>query len=407
MESEGGDFPRPTEAVAELIKAGASFVLTAPPESIAEVNRAVMHPIGMEDVVGDPDLLAMALRMNEGNLHHWAASNVARPGARVPVNVIDEAIAFVRDVVRRGFDAGALDSFRTAQNASWRLWMQICFELTDDPAALRELLELTSLSIATFIDDTVKELADQINVARAELAGDTHAQRRAAVALILEGAPVSPARAEAQLRYSLQGPQQALVIYGEAGVAPDNLEEICEAIMEASGVTRRLTVLAGAAELWVWLPTEKLILSEVLAANPTVRVAAGSLGHDREGFRRSHFQALEARQMVTRLGSELSFVAYDDLALMSAMTDDLAKLDGFVAHTLGALTTADTAIVESVRTWFASECNASAAAARLYTHRNTVVRHLARAQELLPRPLEANATAVAAALEVLRWRRAD
>lgn len=405
MDVSGDEFPQPSVVVGDLIKAGASLVLAAPEAWLDEVNQAVMHPSGMEDVVGDPTLLAMALRINEGNLRHWATSNVAAPGARVPVNVTDEGISFVRDVVRRGFDAGALDSFRTAQNASWRLWMQICFELTDDLLVLRELLEITSVSIATFIDDTVTDLADQIDVARAELAGDTHAQRRAAVALILEGAPVSPARAEAQLRYSLAGPQQALVISGDVGVAPDDLERVCEVIMEASGATRRLTVLAGAAELWVWLPTDRLVLADALIDHPHVRVAAGSPGRDREGFRRSHFQALEAKQMVTRLSSELKFVTYDDLALMAAMTDDLARLDGFIAHTLGPLATADPVIVESMRTWFAVQCNASAAAARLYTHRNTVVRHVARAQELLPRPLESNTGAVAAALEALRWRR--
>ncbi len=46
----------------------------------------------------------------------------------------------------------------------------------------------------------------------------------------------------------------------------------------------------------------------------------------------------------------------------------------------------------------------SRTAQRLYTHRNTVLRRLARADELLPRPLAENAVAVAAALEVLRWR---
>jgi DNA-binding PucR family transcriptional regulator len=46
----------------------------------------------------------------------------------------------------------------------------------------------------------------------------------------------------------------------------------------------------------------------------------------------------------------------------------------------------------------------SRTAERLYTHRNTVLRRLARADELLPRPLAENVVSVAAALEVLRWR---
>ena len=48
--------------------------------------------------------------------------------------------------------------------------------------------------------------------------------------------------------------------------------------------------------------------------------------------------------------------------------------------------------------------NTSRTAERLYTHRNTVLRRLARADELLPCPLAENVVSVAAALEVLRWR---
>ncbi|AUH69543.1 MULTISPECIES: PucR family transcriptional regulator [Gordonia] len=404
MASDEAELAEPSREVADLIRAGVETVLNAPPEWIADMNHAAMHPAGMERVLVDADLREVALRINEGNLNHWARSNLADPGARVSVNLNEETIGFVRDLVRRGFDAGALDSFRTAQNTAWRLWMQICFGLTSDARLLRELLEVTSVSIATFIDDTVAELTHQIDVARAELAGDNHAQRRAAVALILEGAPIAPARADLALRYSIEGPQSAMVISGDAGLAPDDLEAACEAIMVASGVGRRLTVLAGASELWVWLPTDRLVVDAALAAHPHVRVTAGSPGAGREGFRRSHFEALEGQQLLTRLGSTARFAAYDDLALLAAMTRDLTRLDAFVAHTLGDLASADRGLHESVRMWFACQCNASAAAARLYTHRNTVVRHVARAQELLPRPLETNAVAVAAALEALRWR---
>ena len=57
-----------------------------------------------------------------------------------------------------------------------------------------------------------------------------------------------------------------------------------------------------------------------------------------------------------------------------------------------------------MRTFITLQCNASRAAARLYTHRNTLLRRLARADELLPRPLADNVVDVAVALDVLRWR---
>ncbi|WP_026919220.1 PucR family transcriptional regulator [Gordonia shandongensis] len=395
----------PSPDVADLIRSGVEIVLAAPPEWAADLNRAVMSPSGMAPIVADERLLEIALQINAGNLAHWAQSNLDAPGDRVSVNVTEQTTAFIRELVRRGFDAGALDSFRTAQNVAWQIWMQICFGLTTDAVLLRELLEVTSASIATFIDDTVAELARQLGVARAELAGDTHAQRRAAVALILEGAPISPARASDQLRYSIDGPHTAMILSGDVDMPPDELETACEAVMIASGVQRRLTVLAGAAELWVWVPTAQLVVDPALAAHPEVRVVAGSPGVGREGFRRSHFQALECRSLLSQMGSSARFAVYDDLRLLSAMSEDRKRVDEFVHEALGDLATADPVLHETMRIWMAEQCNAAAAAARLYTHRNTVVRRIARAQELLPAPLSSSSAAVAAALDIVRWRR--
>ena len=161
MRSGSEPLPPPSDAVAELIRTGVGLVLNAPPEWVAEMNRAVARPAGMERGIVDSvdsDTLAMTFQINEGNLNHWAQSNLTHPGVRVSVNMNEETASFIRDLVRRGFDSGALDSFRAGQNAAWQIWMQLCFQLTDDMNLLRELLEVTSRSIATFIDDTVGEL---------------------------------------------------------------------------------------------------------------------------------------------------------------------------------------------------------------------------------------------------------
>jgi hypothetical protein len=71
---------------------------------------------------------------------------------------------------------------------------------------------------------------------------------------------------------------------------------------------------------------------------------------------------------------------------------------------LGQLADAGTEITEAVRGYIAAQCNASRAAAELYTHRNTLLRRLARADQLLPRPLAENVLNVGVALEMLRWQ---
>jgi DNA-binding PucR family transcriptional regulator len=57
-----------------------------------------------------------------------------------------------------------------------------------------------------------------------------------------------------------------------------------------------------------------------------------------------------------------------------------------------------------VLSFVTEQCNASRAATRLYTHRNTLLRRLARADEMLPQPLQTNSVHIAVALEALRWQ---
>ncbi|MGY1842638.1 helix-turn-helix domain-containing protein [Modestobacter sp. SYSU DS0875] len=85
------------------------------------------------------------------------------------------------------------------------------------------------------------------------------------------------------------------------------------------------------------------------------------------------------------------------------LTSDRTRVAEFLADTLGDLVGADAATRDTVLAYVRELGNASRTA-RLYTHRNTVLRRLARADALLPRPLAENVMAVAAALEVLRWR---
>jgi DNA-binding PucR family transcriptional regulator len=401
-------WPEVSPRVRALVRRGAEQVLDPRAEWVSELHQASLSGERMRPVAEDPVLAEGTRRTNLANLMHWAASNVQHPGRRVPANLGPEALEAARDLVRRGLDESALDAYRTAQQVAWRRWMEICFELTDDPAELRELLDVSSLSISTFIDDTVAAVSAQMQAERDELTRGTMAERRTAVTLLLAGAPIGRSRAEAQLGYRLSGPHTAGIVWGGAGTDADDLEAAAEALMRVAGAQHRLTVVASAAALWVWLPVPAAPAVESLAgprgAHPEVRVALGRPGRDLAGFRRSHLDAATTQRMLAALTSPQQVARYDDVQLVALLTGDRAASEEFVADTLGGLASAEPEVVETVRTYVREQCNASRTAERLYTHRNTVLRRLARADELLPQPLADNLVAVAAALDVLHWR---
>jgi len=396
---------RPSTRVRQLIRQAAQITVNSPPEWLDELDSAVLA--ANPTIAVDPELAAAVSRSNQANLFFWATANVRDPGAAVPPNAGPEPLSVARELVRRGLDAYALDAYRVGEGVAWRRLMQIAFELTSDPAELREFLDVCSRSISAFVDATLSAIAAQIDLERDELTRGTHAERRETVALILDGAPIPRQRAEGRLGYALTGPHTAAVIWSDdpkGNLA--RLDGAAAAVGHAAGAARPLVVPASTATRWVWVPgaVDSEALPQAVSETPDVRIAMGPTALGVDGFRRSHFDAITTQQLMARLRSPQQIALFTDVALVALITADTDRAAEFVTHTLGGLEAAGTELQATVRTFVDEQCNASRAAARLYTHRNTLLRRLARADELLPRPLAETSVNVAVALDVLRWR---
>lgn len=397
---------RPSPAVQELVRQCAQRVVNPRPEWLAELDAVVLA--ASPAIATDPELAAAVSASNRANFFFWGTANVRDPGAPVPPNTGPEPMNIARELVRRGLDAYTLVAYRVGEGAAWRRLMEIAFELTSDPAELHELLDVCFRSIRQFVDGTLSFIATQIDAERDELTRGTHAERRETVALLLEGAPIPLHRAEARLGYALTGSHTAAVVWSDN---PDGdlarLDRIAAQFGQTTG-TRALSVHASTATRWVWAPgsagVDVAALHDSLADLPDVHVAIGSTADGVDGFRRSHFDALTTQQMMARLHSPQRVARFTDIQLTALVTTDTDRAAEFVRHTLGDLETAGRELQESVRVFVAEQCNASRAATRLFTHRNTLLRRLARADELLPRPLAESPVAVAVALDVVRWR---
>lgn len=399
-----------SQRVRALMQRGAKMVIDVPQDWLDELDRATLAPEYMRTLADDPVLAEAIRQSNRSNRLHWAAANVGHPGEPVPANQGRESLMLARNLVRRGLDESiAVDAFRLAQNVSWQSWMRIAFALTSDVEELRELLDISAHSIASFIDATITWIYQQLQAERQEVSRATHAEHWETVTLILDGAPITRQHAERRLGYRLNRHHTAAVIWGDA--AQGNLADLDRAVelMNHTVDGRRvLSVLAGAATRWLWLPgADGPDLGGVTAAVrqlPGVRVAVGPTAAGVEGFRRSHFDAITAQRMVVRLGSAQRVVSFTDIELIALITADPERADRFIKHTLGDFEAADADLHATVLTFVHEQCNASRAAARLFTHRNTLQRRLNCANNLLPQPLEEASVHVAVALEALRWR---
>jgi DNA-binding PucR family transcriptional regulator len=394
----------PPARICALIRAGAEIALNQREEWLTELGEAILRGPNMAPVAVDPVLAASAKRTIRSNLVQWAASNVRDPGARVAANLANDLVDVARDLVRRGLNESSLDAYRVGQSIALQRWTGIAFSLTSDPGELRELLDFSYRSIATFVDDTVEAISAQMQRERAHLTSGTHAERREVVALLLDGSPIPPRRAEARLGYRLAGDHTAAIVWSDdrsSGLA--ELDRAAEALAGEPGNPRPLTVIADSATRWLWLPRVPDTAGITPAIAPSVRIALGSRRAGLDGFRRSHWEALTTQRMLARFSAPQRVATHDEIELVSLLTQEPERAEQFVRHSLGELEHAPADVLDAVRTYIAEECNASRAAGRLFTHRNTMVRRLARADELLPIPLADNVLRVGVALEIIRW----
>ncbi len=356
-------------------------------------------------VAEDPVLAEAARRSVRSSLMHWAAANVSNPGAPVPANLGPEPLSIARDMVRRGMEPF---TFRPAQSVGWKVWMDTVFRLTSDAEELRELFEVSFQSISDFLDATSDGIAAQIRQEREELVRGTHAERREVTALILDGAPISRLRAEARLGYVLNRAHIGAVIWSDE---PDGdlrqLDRLAEAFGHAADFSRPLTVTATAASRWVWVAAATLDVERVQQAvenNPGTRIAIGTSAKGIEGFRRTHLEALTTQRMVAGLRSRQRVALFADIQLIALITQNSQAADDFIKNVLGDLESASPELQQTVLTFINEQCNIGRTTKLLYAHRNTLLRRLDRAQQLLPRPLEHTSVHVAVALEALQWR---
>jgi DNA-binding PucR family transcriptional regulator len=326
----------------------------------------------------------------------------------VTANVGPGTLELARDIVRRGLDDTSLSAYRVGQNVVWRHWMETAFALTSDVALLQEMLDITYRSMSAYTDATLAGVGAQIDREREQLLSGAHAERMEVVSLILDGAPISARRASTRLRYELARPHTAYIVWSDTpGLAHGELERTAGALARAAGALRPLTVAAGVSSLWAWCSTDTGFdagaFRAAVPADSGIRVALGSSLAGIDGFRRSHHDAIVTQRLMRRMPGELRLAGHRDVHLVALAAHDDEDAADFVNRTIGDLATADRELRDTLRTYIREQFNSTRTAKALFTHRNTILNRLARAEKLLPAPLAGRGLEVGLALEIVHW----
>jgi DNA-binding PucR family transcriptional regulator len=374
---------------AELVALIAEQLHASEDDLVREMDAAAIEVV---PVLGaDAAIAGEVSASNRANLRRFLT--VARHAhAPPPVEVPPEALDIARTLVRRGIEFDALfQAYRRGQEVVWQRWMESAYRVAQTAPELVAVLDASLTLLFGYVDEVLRRVLTAAQREREEVLGGALARRIETARLILDGAPIDVQTAGRRLGYELSRSHTAIVLWAEPpGVAHGALESAAAVLARALGTRRPLTLPAGTSTLWAWLGSdEPLAVAQLRAAladtNPAVRAAAGPTERGIRGFRRTHEAALDAHRLLAGSPGE-GFVTYAELEVTALAAHDAVRAAEFVASTLGPLAADEpnaARLRETLRVFLDEAEHAPRSAARLHTHRNTILQRVARATELL------------------------
>lgn len=391
--------------VENLLRAVATWFIDPESGALPRVEEASLAGIG-DPFNADPMMAQEVRESTRLNVRHWVTMMATAPHQPVKPTLAGPVVGIAREMIRRGADRAVWTAYHVAKDEAWRLWMQHTFQLEADPTVLAAALDLASRSLGSWVDATLDELTALVQREREDYLWQSHTQRLATVTQLLDEDPAEIDRVEHLLGYRLRGAHLAAVLWTVATM-PDQaaLMRTASELRRRAGAAQLLAVPASSSSLWLWLgshePLDPPVLTDAVAED-AVHLAVGGAGVDVDGFRRSHFEAVSAQLLLLR-AHQVRAAAFDDVTLVHLATQNEQAARAYVSRVLGRLSTADPDLRKTVRVYVREGHSAARAAGVLFTHRNTVLNRLQRAEQLLPPRWSTRSLEVGVALEIDHW----
>jgi DNA-binding PucR family transcriptional regulator len=359
------------------------------------------------EIADDPILVQDLHRGTRAEWRGFVASlrkdhRLVRPG---------QSADLARSLARRGLDLGILlKAYRVAQQSVFQFLTEFIDGPSEDAPARDEILVFIWGLAVQWMTDAVECLIETYCEERQRLHDGAVVRRAETIKALLGDAPPSADDATRLLGHPLSHWQTAYVVWApEAGSSTtEAMLDVANAVAQALGTSRPLTMVAGSRDLWCWVATPRepdLAQLPGLASalqQAGIQAAIGRPGPGIQGFRTSHAEARAAESLALGAAHGRALVRYDEEELLILVSAQEALMRRMVAREVGRLCGADknlTLIRETVLAYLTT-LNIEATAERLSVHKNTVRYRIARAEELLGHPLSQRSTHVELAL---RW----
>lgn len=409
------NWPDASDRILELMRCGAELGLELATSTLFldALEGVSFQGNSKDDLHDDPVIQAKHRRAIRASIIHWLNAIIKSPDQTVPPYAVYESVDSTAEMYQAQAAEILQKNAHSIQDIAWQYWMKIVFQLTKDPLELQQLLELSSISMRTYNKDSLALWLERLELINADKKRGGIEEQRELVSKIILGEEHDLTRASDILNYSFKHTHHSAIVWSEEiDTEISVLENVATVFQKACQQNHSLKVIASPSVIWVWVSAEfsvnEKILETALGQNSGVRISFASSGHGSagkgiDGFRRAHLDAQAAQRVLGRLESNIQLVSYERVRLMAFLSKDAKSIQHYSEHVLGELAHAPATVRQSLHAFLECGCNATEAAKKLHTHRNTLLRRLTKAEEMLPRPLADNRIQVSVALEALYW----
>ena len=367
----------------ELAESATERIRGAVPEYAVDIPElAEMLAVGSR-----PSILAELIAMQRDSEPPHSFPDVDAEGARL--------------AARFGVPIGLVTwIYRVGHQVQWEAWFRVVERHERDPETRRALLTEGSRFFFAYADAISNFVTEEYMRERDRLVVGREQRRVNLVREVLAGMDVDAGA----LEYVLDGRWHlGIVAWGP---------EAANTVTALARDLDRQPLLVGVAEAewWAWLgggselPDRGRQVLERLRPPTGTRLALGTESADREGFRRTHDEAVSAQRAA--LATEASVTAYDEVSLEVLGARDPERALAFIARELRGLDGDDKRsrkLRETLGAYFASGQNAAATAARLGVHEQTVAQRLSAVEDRTGHSVASRRAELETALRLQRY----
>ncbi|WP_330256776.1 helix-turn-helix domain-containing protein [Nocardia sp. NBC_00565] len=415
------DRRRSEEAVVSASAATIEGLLRA---RLGEVSRSIQQILAAEisELRGDSQLVELLGASVEGNIDTvFHALRYDIPIERVEPPTA--ALEYARRLAQHGVPSNALvRAYRLGQQALLDVILDEIRAADLEPRLSLDVYERMTTVTFRYIDWISQHAVGVYDIERDRWSENRNSVRAVRVRELLDDGEVDLDAVTAAIRYPLRRIHLALILWYPADVNVGNelvrlerfLRELTESLPTQGSA---LFVAADRVSGWGWIPlgvdaaptVEELVRRFIAERHDAPCVALGTPLPDVEGFRRSHRQAENARDVAIAAGPRaLRVTASSDPGLSAAalLGGDLSEARAWVRDILGLLATNsdnDARLRDTLRVFLQHGASYKAAADELNLHFNSVKYRVQRAVDRRGRSIGEDRLDIELALVICHW----